>query len=214
RLRRGGTVEFDDVLPAADVHADRYAEAASPHLAEAVAKGAALVGGSAPGIDALAAEMGQVLVDQLRQRISATFDDCDGDLDEVTERLRALYREWKGNQIGEAVRHYAVAAHGLGVVEAAPPGTRLRWLVDPSCEHCPDCDDNRLAGEVARGTPFPTGDRGAPAHRGCRCLAVPSELVGSGWAGAGSPRPGRSRSAAGGPGPRRAVSRLGAHARP
>ncbi|HLT68809.1 MAG TPA: ATP synthase F0 subunit B [Acidimicrobiales bacterium] len=180
QLRRGGAVEFDDVLPAADVHADRYAEAASPHLVAAAAKGAALVGGTAPGIDALAAEMGHVLVDQLRHRIAATFEECDGDLDEVTERLRSLYREWKGNQIGEAVRHYAVAAHGLGVVEAAPPGTRLRWLVDPSCEHCPDCDDNRLAGEVARGSAFPTGDRGAPAHRGCRCLAVPAELVEAG----------------------------------
>src|SRR5690606_39217195 len=154
--------------------------AASPHLAEAVAKGAALVGGSAPGIDALAAEMGQVLVDQLRQRISATFDDCDGDLDEVTERLRALYREWKGNQIGEAVRHSAVAARGSGDVGRAPPGTRLRWRVGPAWQHCRDCDDTRGAGEVARGAPFPPGDRGAPAHRGCGCLAVPSELVGSG----------------------------------
>jgi hypothetical protein len=49
--------------------------------------------------------------------------------------------------------------------------------VDRTGEPCPDADDNALAGPVAKGTPFPTGDRCSPAHPGCRCLVVPAELV-------------------------------------
>ena len=127
--------------------------------------------------DELAGSLGRTLVDPLRVRIERSFDDCDGDLEEVTERLRALYREWTGQHIGAAVRHYTAAAYAWGAYEGSPDGTKLRWLVDRTGEACPDADDNALAGPVARGTAFPTGDRCAPAHPGCRCLVVPVDIV-------------------------------------
>jgi hypothetical protein len=177
-LRRGKSVTFADVVPAADEHADRFAIAAGSGLDAAAAHGAARVGADAtPSCDELAGALGRALVDPLRQRIERSFDDCDGNLEEVTERLRALYREWKGQHIGAAVRHYTAAAYAWGAYEVAPDGSKLRWLVDRTGEACPDADDNALAGPVAKGTPFPTGDRCSPAHPGCRCLVLPADLV-------------------------------------
>jgi cell division septum initiation protein DivIVA len=195
-LRRGGTVEFDDMVPAADEHADRFAIAATPDLdaaadhgatwvAAAVAGAGAGAGADAPtraasrvpSCDELAGELGRELVDPLRHRIRRSFDDCDGDLEEVTERLRALYREWKGQHIGDAVRHFTVAAYARGAYHSAPDGATVEWLVDPSCVACPDCDDNALAGQVAKGEAFPTADTCAPAHTGCRCLVVPAAAL-------------------------------------
>jgi DivIVA domain-containing protein len=178
-LRRGRTVEFADVVPAPDEHADRYAIAATPDLDLAAEHGATSVGGKVlDSTDDLAGQLGRVLVDPLRVRIERSFDDCDGDLEEVTERLRSLYREWKSQHIGAAVRHYTAAAYAWGAYEATPAGAELRWLVDRSGEACPDADDNALAGDVRKGDPFPTGDRCSPAHPGCRCLVVPAHLVG------------------------------------
>jgi hypothetical protein len=54
-----------------------------------------------------------------------------------------------------------------------PKGEVQRWVVDPSCVACPDCDDNALAGEIGRGDSYPTGDTRPPAHQDCRCLVVP-----------------------------------------
>jgi hypothetical protein len=177
-LRRGKSVTFAEVVPAGDEHADRFAIAAGPDLDAAAAHGAARVGADvAVSCDELAGRLGRALVDPLRQRIARSFEDCDGDLEEVSERLRALYREWKGQHIGVAVRHYTAAAYAWGAYEGAPDGAKLRWLVDRTGEPCPDADDNALAGPVAKGTQFPTGDRCSPAHPGCRCLVVPADLV-------------------------------------
>jgi plasmid stabilization system protein ParE len=177
-LRRGGTIDFADVVPAADEHVDRFAIAATPDLDAAAAHGAALAGVEpAASCDELAAALGRTLVAPLRARIERSFDDGDGDLEEVTERLRALYREWKGNHIGIAVRHFTVMAYARGAYDAAPDGSDLRWLVDRSCEACPDCDDNALAGKVAKGEAFPTGDAFAPAHPDCRCLVVAAAIL-------------------------------------
>jgi hypothetical protein len=180
-LRRGGTVEFDQVVPAADEHADRFAIAATADLDVAALHGAALAGGEKAGsCDELAGRLGTTLVEPLRIRIERSFDDCDGDLEEISERLRALYREWKGQHIGAAVRHYTAAAYAAGAYGAAADGAALRWLVDHSCDACPDCDDNALAGDVTKGDAFPTGDTCSPAHPDCRCLVVPAALVGLG----------------------------------
>ena len=177
-LRRGRSVTFAEVVPAGDEHADRFAIAASSDLDAAAAHGAARVGADVVvSCDELAGRLGRALVDPLRLRIARSFEDCNGDLEEVGERLRALYREWKGQHIGTAVRHYTAAAYAWGAYEGAPDGAKLRWLVDRTGEPCPDADDNALAGPVAKGTPFPTGDRCSPAHPGCRCLAVPADLV-------------------------------------
>jgi hypothetical protein len=180
-LRRGGTVEFDQVVPAADEHADRFAIAATADLDVAALHGAAVAGGEKAGsCDELAGRLGTTLVEPLRVRIERSFDDCDGDLEEISERLRALYREWKGQRIGAAVRHYTAAAYAAGAYGAADDGAALRWLVDHSCDACPDCDDNALAGDVTRGDAFPTGDTCSPAHPDCRCLVVPAALIAPG----------------------------------
>jgi hypothetical protein len=177
-LRRGGTIGFGDVVPAADEHVDRFAIAATGHLDSAAAQGAELVGATGSiSCDELAATLGRTLVEPLRVRIERSFDDSDGDLEEVGERLRALYREWKGNHIGNAVRHFSVSAHAQGAYRATPSGSALQWLVDRSCDACPDCDDNALAGRVVKGEVYPTGDRCAPAHPDCRCLVVPADLL-------------------------------------
>jgi cell division septum initiation protein DivIVA len=179
-LRRDKPVSIDDVVPGPTEHAHRYASAALADLGTAATHGAASVDGEVAGsCAALADELGHSLVEPMRERITRSFDECDGDLEEVTERLRSLYREWKGQRIGEAVRHYTAAAYAWGVYEAAPAGAPLRWLVDRTGESCPDADDNALAADVSKGEAFPTGVRCSPAHPGCRCLVVP----------AGSPRP-------------------------
>jgi hypothetical protein len=182
-LRRGVPEALDDVVPPEDDHVARYGGAAGEGLVAAGARGAELVGGSRarppraaggrPDHDRLAGELGRALVEPLRQRIARTLDEG-GDADEVSARLRALYREWKGQRIGIAVRHYAAAAYGAGALASVASGTELRWLVDRTGEPCPDADDNALATGVRKGDAFPTGDRCAPAHPGCRCLVVPA----------------------------------------
>jgi hypothetical protein len=66
-----------------------------------------------------------------------------------------------------------MAAYSQGAYRAVPDGTAVRWLVDRGSDACPDADDNALADGVRKGEAFPTGDRCAPAHPGCRCLVAP-----------------------------------------
>ncbi|HEY3141510.1 MAG TPA: DivIVA domain-containing protein [Acidimicrobiales bacterium] len=176
-LRRTKPTEADELLPAVAAHASRYADASRDELATAAAQGASHIADAELDddrlCDALAAELGQAVVEPLRERIGRCFVETGGDLAEVTDRLRALYREWKGHRIGDAVRHYSVAAYAQGAYEAMAERTELRWLVDRSGDPCPDADDNALAGAVCKGEGFPTGDHCPPAHLGCRCLVVP-----------------------------------------
>ncbi|HKA83402.1 MAG TPA: DivIVA domain-containing protein [Acidimicrobiales bacterium] len=191
-LRRDHPASVDDVVPAAAEHAQRYAAAALPELDVAAVSGAASVHREVRGsCTALANELGQSLVEPMRERIARAFDECDGDLEEVTERLRSLYREWKGQRIGAAVRHYAAAAYAWGVYEATPSDAELRWLVDRAGEACPDADDNALASGVRKGEAFPTGVLCSPAHPDCRCLVVPVGM-GGGSGGPGEARSGRA----------------------
>jgi DivIVA domain-containing protein len=183
-LRRDKAAGLDDVVPSADEHAQRYAAAALAELDVAAVSGAASVDREVTGsCSALASELGQSLVEPMRERIVRSFDDCEGDLEEVTERLRSLYREWKGQRIGAAVRHYAAAAYAWGVYQATPSDAEVRWLVDRSGEACPDADDNALASGIHKGEAFPTGVLCSPAHPDCRCLVVPVGV------GAGATRP-------------------------
>ena len=181
-LRRDQPAGLDDVVPAAQEHVRRYATAALPDLDVAALSGAASVDREVTeSCSALASELGQSLVEPMRERIARSFDECEGDREEVTERLRSVYREWKGQRIGAAVRHYAAAAYAWGVYEATPSDAELRWLVDRSGDACPDADDNALANGIRKGEAFPTGVLCSPAHPDCRCLVVP---VGVGVGGA------------------------------
>jgi hypothetical protein len=133
------------------------------------------------GADATDADLSPVraslrddLVGPLRDRLARCVADGGGDNEEVTRAVRAVYREWKTQQIDEHLDDVLRLAHGVGAFHAIAPGTPVCWMVDPHGPACPDAEDNALAGAVAAGEPFPTGHRLAPAHAGCRCLLAPT----------------------------------------
>jgi phage gp46-like protein len=148
---------------------------AAPTLADAATAGATSVGGQAGAVDDLAAELARSLTAPLRERIERGFVASDGNLDDVADRVRALYREWKGQRLVDTSRHYAAAAFARGAFDALPDGTQVHWVLDPQGGPCPDCDDNVLGGTVVKGSDFPTGHPCAPAHPGCRCLVVAAD---------------------------------------
>lgn len=172
RLRRVKPKGVDDVLPDPAAHAGRWSEAVSAGLVDAATAGAAWAGGTSGSTADLAEALADSLTTPLRERIDRSFAASDGNLDDVADRVRALYREWKGQKLAETSRHYLAAAYARGVYEALPAGAEVQWIVDPLGGPCPDCDDNVLGGVLAKGSEFPTGHQCAPAHPGCRCLVV------------------------------------------
>ncbi len=174
-LRRAkGNPQASEILPSEADHVDRYRTAALEDLTGAERAGAGFYGDAprrtATVVD-LADDFAVDMVRQIRGRLEGSING-DGDEDEVSERIRSIYREWKTQRIAEMARHHVVTAFSRGVAEAAVDGTNFRWLVDHGEAAAPDCEDNALAGPVAKGTPFPTGDLVPPAHPGCRCLLV------------------------------------------
>ena len=174
-LRRAKPKGVDDLLPDPDEHAARWAEVASATLAEAAAAGASWSGGSPGSIADLADELARSLTTPLRDRIDRSFAASDGNLDDVADRVRALYREWKGQRLAESSRHHTAAAYARGVYDGLGADAEVHWAVDPLGGPCPDCDDNVLGGTLAKGVDFPTGHQCAPAHPGCRCLVLLAE---------------------------------------
>jgi DivIVA domain-containing protein len=126
-------------------------------------------GGNAPAamVDGLASTM----VERLHERLVDAIDSAGADDASITQRLGARYREFKGQELDAIVGDTLAAAWALGVYDAMPAGTILRWVAAAE-GHCPDCDDNALEPTV-KGEPFPTGQPHPPAHPGCRCLLVP-----------------------------------------
>ena len=174
RLRRSQPRSADELLLDADAHAARWAGVAESILAEAASAGASWTGGRPGPVADLADELARSLTAPLRDRVDRCFAASDGNLDEVADRVRALYREWKGQRLAEASGHFASAAFARGVYDAMESQAPVHWVVDPSGTPCPDCDDNVLGGTIPRGTEFPTGHECAPAHPGCRCLVLAS----------------------------------------
>ena len=161
--------------PAAE-HAERYAVAAAPALADAATGGARFYGNeaTAASIEGLAHELGEALALPLRERIAASLRDAAGDDEALADGVRAAYRDWKTHRVEMHTRDTVFAAFNRGMYDAAVPGAPMRWLVDDGGSPCPDAEDNSLAGLVARGDPYPTGHCYPPAHPGCRCLLVPA----------------------------------------
>lgn len=173
---------------------DAVAEAARADLAGAVAAGVNLAGdlhdGSAEHADAdleaTLTELVQSVAEPLRARLARALGEGTTDTDEddanpvplddleLADSIRSCYREWRGARLMVAVTDACASAFGLGLRAALPADVGLRWLTDRQDRPCSDCDDNRLAGVVASGDRFPTGQLVPPAHPGCRCLALPS----------------------------------------
>ncbi len=190
--RRARDASFADLIPELDRHKLMYSEPARQDLAAAAdagqryqdelaaESGTPIPAGQrpAPDLAQLAEDLAAELVLPLRERIESCFVEADGDEFELTDRVRACYREWKAQRLPDAARDYVLTAFAKGAYAAAPKGTPLLWVAetgDPAA--CPDCEDNSLAGAQAKGEPFPTGHRHPPAHPGCRCLLGPPTAV-------------------------------------
>jgi cell division septum initiation protein DivIVA len=170
--RREPVRDLAAMLPALEEHASRYHDAIATELAAAARVGAESVsdGASATDLTTVHAALRDDLVAPLRDRLDRCVADGAGDNDEITRRVRAVYREWKTQHIDDQLDDVVRLAYGVGAYGAIAPGTPVCWLVDPNGPACPDAEDNALAGNVAAGEPFPTGHRVAPAHAGCRCV--------------------------------------------
>jgi DivIVA domain-containing protein len=179
RLRRAAGGQGEAVLPDPDEQRNGYREAALPWLQQAARAGARFASPASPGpeaergvptLDAQAAALAAELVGPLRERLDRALEADDSAA--VGEGLRGVYRQWKVQYVEEAARHSVLTAFSLGAFAATPDGATAQWVVGDD-GHCPDCDDNALAGPTAKGRPFPTGQLHPPAHPGCRCLLVP-----------------------------------------
>jgi cell division septum initiation protein DivIVA len=183
-IRREKTVPtFEAAVPAPEDHMERYATAARASLVAAAEAGAAFVGGRSSDdgpptvVDDLTAELAAEVVAPLRDRIDRCFTDAGDDPDELAERLRAHYREWKLQRIDGWASYAVLAAFNRGLLDACDPSTKVHWVLDDPDAPSPDCEDNALAGNLACGESFPTGHVAPPAHPACRCLVVPAGLA-------------------------------------
>jgi len=174
----------DDLLPSRDTQIEAYRAAIHKDLREVLAAGADFlaIGNELDdsvveaALDELLAAVGEWGIDPLRAKLARVVDDSDDtspDRNELVDRLRATYREWRNDRIGELSGDIATLGFSRGVMAAASPDQQLCWMVDHGGLPCPDGEDNQLAGPVTVGHEFPTGDICPPAHPGCRCLLVP-----------------------------------------
>lgn len=179
RLRRAGAAGLDGVLADAETQRNAYRDAALPWLERAARAGVTFASPSAPsesapavdGLDSQAGTLAADLAGPLRDRLTGALDADDPAA--AGEGMRAVYRQWKVQHMEETARHHVAAAFNEGAFAVTPADVPVRWLVEDD-GHCPDCDDNALAGPTPKGRPFPTGQLHPPAHPGCRCLLVPA----------------------------------------
>lgn len=183
--RKEPVTTLDAIVPAFDVHVAAYAAAIADELIGAAVAGAAELGANdtktlrksldkAGALEGARAMLGTDLVGALRDRIERSVVDGGGDNEDITRRIRAVYREWKTQHIDSQLDDVFRFAFGGGLAITAEPGTPMRWTLDPAEPACADCEDNSLAGAVPAGESFPTGHAAAPAHAGCRCLTLPT----------------------------------------
>ena len=162
----------DAMVGEIEVHAKRYGDAISEDIM-AAAKGAAKsakVTDVIPTVDVL---IGVQLVRPLRDRLAKAIEQNGTDRVAMAKALRGVYRQWKSQHIDEQVDDIACLAYSRGFFAGVKPGTQVCWMVDPNGPECPDAEDNSLAGSIALGKEFPTGNLHPLAHAGCRCLLAP-----------------------------------------
>ena len=171
-----GKVDADDVLPGLEAQEAEWGTVLDEPLSAAYTRAYTEVAGKAPKKSELPrdllTELATVMVAPWRQRLVTAIVGAD-DSDAVTERLGARFREYRGEELDDALGDALAAAWARGAFAAVPDGTLLRW-VPAEVGRCPDCDDNALE-PTARGSEFPTGQLFPPAHPGCRCFLALAE---------------------------------------
>ncbi len=176
--------KLDALLPSPSSHFAQFADSIADELLEAAVAGAVEVGkhdtktlrkslGRASVMASATSVLKDRLIGPLRMRLERCVAEGGGTNDDVTRRVRAVYREWKTQQIDDQLDDLLLGAFGGGLAASIEPGTPVEWIIDPAAKGCPDCEDNSLAGRVAAGGAFPTGHTASPAHPGCRCLVLP-----------------------------------------
>lgn len=152
-----------DVLPSVDAHIKMWSENLRQEIEGIYEKAASKK--IQPSEENIVAAISWV-VDPLREALTLAIEE--GDFADVTTRVGAKYREWRNNDLKIALTDSLCATYSLGVLEAAPKGAMMQWIVEKAGQ-CVDCDDNALEPTKANEA-FPTGQAYAPAHSGCRCV--------------------------------------------
>ncbi len=162
----------DAMVGELEVHAKRYGDAISEDIM-AAAKGAAKSAKATDVIPTVDVLIGVQLVKPLRDRLAKAIEQNGTDRVAMAKALRGVYRQWKSQHIDEQVDDIACLSYSRGFFAGVKPGTQVCWMVDPNGPECPDAEDNSLAGCIALGKEFPTGNLHPLAHAGCRCLLAP-----------------------------------------
>lgn len=176
------SLEMDAILGTEEEQAARYAVSIAEDTMTAASAGAKSVkssGGSSRRVTqkAIAGHVKDTitagLIAGFREDARIAIGEAEGDREILSSLMRDVYRKWKTDLIDQHVDDIACTSYSKGGFLALEPNARLSWMVDPNAECCSECEDNSLAGSVAKGDEFPTGHAMPPAHPGCRCLVCP-----------------------------------------
>jgi cell division septum initiation protein DivIVA len=165
-------------LPTPESQLERYEDIALPALADASEAGSAIApvtgsSSSRASVGDLAADLASAIVGPLRDRLERAVSESAGDRDDLAQRIRSTFREWKGQRVDDAVSFAVLAACNRGILDRVPKSTQVRWVVAADDPASPDCEDNALGGPIERGQEFPTGHKAPPLHPGCHCVVLP-----------------------------------------
>ena len=165
-------------LPTPESQLERYEDIALPALADATEAGAAIApvkgrSSARASVGDLAADLASAIVGPLRDRLERAVSESAGDRDDLAQRIRSTFREWKGQRVDDAVTFAVLGAANRGVLDRLPKNSKVRWVVAAGDGASPDCEDNALGGPIDRGGAFPTGHKVPPLHPGCHCAVLP-----------------------------------------
>lgn len=166
-IRRSGAAAMTSFDEEAS-HNASYDEAAIPALREQCVS---LGGPTELDLTPALANIHVIALEPVRRRLANIAEQFDGE-EELSDAVRALYREARSRHLNDAASAASVAVDGLVKIDKAhqdKANRTVRWVVNADGSCGADCADNALAGEVVAGDKFPTGDRFPPAHPMCTC---------------------------------------------
>jgi len=174
-----GNVTAIAFLPTSESQLERYEDIALPALADAAEVGGSISPAkgretSRVSVGDLAADLASAIVGPLRDRLERAVSESAGDRDDLAQRIRSTFREWKGQRVDESVTFGVLSACNRGILDRLPKGSQVRWVVAAGDAPSPDCEDNSLSGATERGAAFPTGHNAPPLHHGCHCVVLPA----------------------------------------